>query len=83
MEGKTMKQNEIDYLNAMAQAKAMLKQGLINEKEYLKIEQEMAQKYTLNNLSLYRLNELLIFPFRAMYMIPNSKEVNHGENNAN
>ena len=76
-----MKRNEIDYLNAIAQAKAMLKRRLINEKEYLKIEQRMAQKYSLNNLSLYRLNELLFFPFRAMYMIPR-KETKNDEDNA-
>lgn len=76
-----MKQNEFGYLNAMAQAKAMLKKGLINEKEYMKIEHRMAQKYSLNDLSLYRLNELLFFPFRAMYMIP-KKEAKNGENNA-
>lgn len=64
----------------MAQAKAMLRKELINEKEYMKIEQKMAQKYSLNDLSLYRLNELLFFPFRAMYMIPR-KEAKNDEDN--
>jgi len=77
-----MKQNTINYLNAMAQAKLMLKNGIITEKEYLKIEQKMAQKYSLNLLSLYRLNDLILFPFRVIYMIP-KKEVNHGEDKAN
>lgn len=55
-----MKQNEVDYLNAMAQAKAMLKSGLITQKELTEIERKMAEKYNLNNLSLYRANDLIL-----------------------
>lgn len=75
-----MNEKIFDYVNAMVQAKAMLKKGLINEKEYLQIEQRMADKYSLNLLSIFRLNDLILFPFRVIYMIPNSKEVNHGKN---
>lgn len=39
-----MKQNEIDYLNAITQAKSMLSKGIITFEEYLKIEDRMAKK---------------------------------------
>ena len=42
-----MNQNEINYLNAITQAKSMLSKGLICWEEYLKIEDRMAKKYNL------------------------------------
>lgn len=64
-----MKQNEIDYLNAITQAKAMLSKGLIRWEEYLKIEDRMAKKYNLEKTSLYRANDLINSSFRVITMI--------------
>lgn len=75
-----MNEKIFDYVNAMVQAKTMLKQGVINEKEYLKIEQRMANKYSLNLLSIFRLNDLIFSPFRVIYMIPNKEEANDKNN---
>ena len=69
--------DETKYLNAMFQAKVMLYKGLISDKEYQKIEINMAKKYHQNKTSLYRLNDLINNRFRAIYMIPN-KEVQNG-----
>ena len=44
-----MNQNEIDYLNAITQAKSMLSNGLICWEEYLKIEDKMAKKYNVTD----------------------------------
>ncbi len=64
-----MKQNEIDYLNAITQAKAMLSKGMISWEEYLRIEGRMAEKYNLEKTSLYRANDLINPSFRAITMI--------------
>ena len=71
-----MDKDTINYLNAMFQARAMAKQGLIKEQDYIKIEQKMAEKYNQKETSIYRLNDLILSPFRVINMIPNSKEVN-------
>lgn len=68
-----MKESEIKYLNAMAQAKSMIKQGLITEKEFIKIEGKMAEKYSLNELSIYRVNDLILSNFRDIYMLESSE----------
>lgn len=64
-----MKQNEIDYLNAITQAKSMLSKEMITLEEYLKIEGRMAKKYSLEKTSLYRANDLINTSFRAINMI--------------
>lgn len=64
-----MKQNEIDYLNAITQAKSMLSKGLISWEEYLKIEDRMVKKYNLEKTSLYRANDLINSSFRVITMI--------------
>ena len=64
-----MKQNEIDYLNAITQAKSMFSKGLICWEEYLKIEDKMAKKYNLEKTSLYRANDLINSSFRVITMI--------------
>ena len=64
-----MNQNEIDYLNAITQAKTMLSKGLICWEEYLKIEDRMAKKYNLAKTSLYRANDLINSSFRVITMI--------------
>lgn len=64
-----MKQDEINYLNAMTQAKSMLSKRLITLEEYLKIEGRMATKYNLEKTSLYRANDLINTSFRVINMI--------------
>ena len=64
-----MSQNEINYLNAIMQAKNMLSKGIITWDEYLKIEDKMAKKYNLGKTSLYRTNDLINSSFRAITMI--------------
>ncbi len=64
-----MKRNEIDYLNAITQAKAMLSKRMISWEEYLKIEGGIAEKYNLEKTSLYRANDLINPSFRAITMI--------------
>lgn len=64
-----MKQDEINYLNAMTQAKSMLSKGMITLEEYLKIEGRMATKYNLEKTSLYRANDLINTSFRVINMI--------------
>lgn len=77
-----MDNNAIMYLNAMYQAVAMVKQGIINENDYLNIEQRMAIKYSQNTTSLYRLNDLTNPLFRVINMIP-KKEVKSDARNKN
>ena len=64
-----MNQNEINYLNAITQAKQMLSKGIITREEYLKIEDKMAKKYNLGKTSLYRANDLINSSFRVITMI--------------
>ena len=64
-----MNQNEIDYLNAIMQAKQMLSKGIISSEEYLEIEDRMAEKYNLGKTSLYRANDLINSSFRVITMI--------------
>ena len=64
-----MDQNEINYLNAITQAKSMLSKGIISWDEYLKIEEKMAEKYNLEKTSLYRANDLINSSFRVITMI--------------
>lgn len=42
-----MNQNEINYINAITQAKQMLSKGIISREDYLKIEDKMAKKYNV------------------------------------
>lgn len=69
-----MKQNEIDYLNAITQAKSMLSKGIITFEEYLKIEDRMATKYNLAKTSLYRANDLINTSFRVINMIQKEEQ---------
>ena len=64
-----MNRNEIDYLNAITQAKSMLSKGMISWEEYLRIEGRMAAKYNLEKTSIYRANDLINPSFRAITMI--------------
>jgi len=69
-----MDKDTINYLNAMFQVRAMAKQGLIKEQDYIKIEQKMAQKYNQKETSIYRLNDLIISPFRVINIIQKKEE---------
>ena len=64
-----MNQNEINYLNAITQAKQMLSKGIISRDDYFKIEDKMAKKYNLGKNSLYRANDLINSSFRVITMI--------------
>ncbi len=69
-----MKQNEIDYFNAITQAKNMLLKEIINWDEYLKIEDKMAKKYNLPKTSIYRANDLINSSFRVITMIQKEEQ---------
>lgn len=64
-----MDKDSINYLNTMFQLRAMARQGLITEKDYIQIEEKMANKYNQKETSLYRLNDLIISPFRVINII--------------
>lgn len=64
-----MDKESINYLNAMFQVRAMVRQGLISEKDYIQIEEIMAKRYNQKETSLYRLNDLIISPFRVINII--------------
>lgn len=64
-----MDKDSINYLNTMFQFRAMARQGLITEKDYIQIEEKMANKYNQKETSLYRLNDLIISPFRVINII--------------
>lgn len=64
-----MDKDSINYLNTMFQLRAMARQGLITEKDYIQIEEKMADKYNQKETSLYRLNDLIISPFRVINII--------------
>ncbi len=54
-----MTENEVNYINAMHQAKCMLSQGKISYDDFLKIEDKIAKKYSLDKTNLYRSNHLI------------------------
>ena len=64
-----MDKDSINYLNTMFQLRAMAREGLITEKDYIQIEERMAKKYNQKETSLYRLNDLIISPFRVINII--------------
>jgi len=64
-----MDKDSINYLNTMFQLRAMARQGLISEKDFIKIEEKMANKYNQKETSIYRLNDLIISPFRVINII--------------
>lgn len=56
-----MSSNEVNYINAMYQAKRMVSSKIISIEDYLKIEEKMAKKYDLPITNLYRTNHLISF----------------------
>ena len=53
------------YRSAMAVALGMLREGIISEEEYDKIDRKIANKYGLNSGSLFCRNPLILQGFRA------------------
>ena len=64
-----MKDNLINYIVAMVQAKAMLEKGIITSDDYSTIENLMAKKYGLNGKSIFRQYRLTSRPSRVSNMI--------------
>ena len=54
-----MNERVLGYKSAMAQARRMLSEGIINEAEYTIIDTTMAEKYGLSSCSIFRENGLL------------------------
>ena len=44
----------LGYLSAMAQAKCLLRQGIITQKEFTQIEKMFYRKYHLSKYSIFR-----------------------------
>ena len=53
------------YISAMAQAKILLKRGVITKKEYTYFDTIIANKYGISLCSLFRPIDLIYPPFRA------------------
>ena len=66
------------YLLSIENIKNMLKQGIIDESDFLKAERFLAEKYCIKKVSLYRENDLINSSFRVMY-IHGKKEVKNNE----
>lgn len=62
------------YLLSLSNAKAMLEEGIIDLGDFDKAEAFLARKYCIKKLSIYRPNDLINTPFRAIY-IHEEKEV--------
>lgn len=60
-----MNEQTMRYLSAMAQARTMRQQGLIDNAEYTKIDQMMLRKYSLPLSSLYRDCDLITSEVRG------------------
>ena len=60
-----MNEQTMRYLSAMAQARAMRRQGLIDDNEYAHIDQIMLRKYNLPLSSLYRDFDLITSEVRG------------------
>ena len=60
-----MNDRVLGYKSAMAQARRMLSEGIINEAEYAIIDTMMAEKYGLSSCSLFRENDLLYSSIRG------------------
>lgn len=64
-----MKDDIIDYIAAMVQAKKMLEKGIIDSDDYSTIETLMARKYGLSDRSIFRQYRLTSGPARVSNMI--------------
>ena len=46
--------NKENYLNAMAMIKSWLQKGMISEKDFIKAERKMMEKYGIDEKSIFR-----------------------------
>lgn len=53
-------ETQADYLAAIAQARVMLRHGIISESDFIHFEEEMRQKYSLPEKSIFR-DSILIY----------------------
>ena len=60
-----MNDHILGYKSAMAQARRMLSEGIINEVECAIFDTTMAEKYGLSSCSLFRENDLLYSSIRG------------------
>ena len=68
------------YLSSISIFFESYKKGEITEKEMVEIEEKIAKKTGINNLSVYRINDLIIPPTRAT-IVSGEKEVISNEIN--
>lgn len=47
--------NKENYLNAMAMIKSWLQKGIISEKDFIKAEKKMMEKYGIDEKSIFRM----------------------------
>lgn len=47
------------YYSSIQQARLMLKMGIIDDQDFIKMEDKMAKKYCIKICSLYRSNDLI------------------------
>ena len=57
----------ISYLNSLSFFKKMLINKVIDEKEYLLVEEHLAKKHCIKMGNLYRQNDLINKAFRVIY----------------
>lgn len=67
------KDNYLSYLGSLTFFKKMRNCAVIDETEYLKVEEHLAIKYCINNGNLYRQNDLINKEFRAIYNTANRR----------
>ena len=48
-------QDKEDYINAMTIVKIWLKEGIINESDYVKAERKIMERYGINEKSIFRM----------------------------
>ena len=70
-----------NYQSSLSIVISMYKNGLISDKDYLKAENHLAKKYCIKKGSIYRSNDLINKPFRAIYMMQKKEVQNARENN--
>lgn len=53
------------YHASLLQAKKMFDLGILNDEDYERVEDLLAKKYCIKGCSVYRLNDLIVTPFRG------------------
>lgn len=69
------------YHSSLHTFKLMHQKGLINDKDFKKVESYLAKKYCIKNDSLYRTNYLINNPFRVIYIVPKKEDHNGTKDN--